>query len=230
MRQSGNRFSARIPPAIGTRSRCLRSCCGVAHGVEQNPGQPGGEGIVAGFSPSITLASSKRSQIISSNFSLSGVPTFVARARISGWPGLISSTGFDAGPSRPLSASIRSSRRSGPLSERRDKQGSSTACQRRVRPRPLHRELVSSVRKASQDRPPLEARLWPRPVAPFKGMDLMSAAPCVTDLKGLPSKPTAVATQKASTGSGNSKTSIPLARNPSSCGLADRRYKSSPRR
>ena len=34
-------------PALNfwTRSRCLRSCCGVAHGVEQNPGQPGGEGI-----------------------------------------------------------------------------------------------------------------------------------------------------------------------------------------
>jgi len=34
--------------------------------------------------------------------------------------------------------------------------------------------------------------------ASASGMALMSAAPCVTDLNGLPSKPAAVATQKAS--------------------------------
>ena len=36
----------------------------------------------AGFSPSITRASSKRSQIMSSNFSFSGAPIFAASARI----------------------------------------------------------------------------------------------------------------------------------------------------
>ena len=45
-------------------------------------------GASAGFSPSISRASSKRSQTISSNFSLSGAPTRAARAQISGWRGI----------------------------------------------------------------------------------------------------------------------------------------------
>ena len=68
-----------------------------------------------------------------------------------------------------------------------------------------------------------------RSVRPLdEAIDLMSAAPWLTDLNGLPSKPAAVETQKASTGSASSSTSTPRALNPSSWGLVASRLASSP--
>ena len=60
------------------------------------------------------------------------------------------------------------------------------------------------------------------------GISVRSAAPCVTDLSGLPSNCGAPITQKLSTGSVSRITSTPRARKPSSCGEASSRARSSP--
>ncbi len=152
-----------------------------------------------------------------------------ASAVTSGWLGLISRTGFVCAPSLPCCARIFSRRRSGPNSgairqaglsdSRSDARTSSTAS--------------SSVcfMKASRVATAGPTSLASGASEPSAiGTDLMSAAPWVTDLKGLPSKPAEFDTQKASTGSGSSRTSMPRALKPSSCGLACRRLMSSPRR
>ncbi len=60
------------------------------------------------------------------------------------------------------------------------------------------------------------------------GIAARSAAPCVTDLNGLPSKPAPRSPRSCRPGSGSSSTSMPRARKPSSCGEVSSRSRSSP--
>ena len=89
---------------------------------------------------------------------------------------------------------------------------------------PLARKQENSLTASA---PPAACCLRP---ASSRGMSARSAAPCVTDLNGLPSNEMPGMTQNVSTGSGNSSTSTPRARKPSRCGDDFSRAMSSPAR
>ncbi len=145
-----------------------------------------------------------------------------ARARrSSGWVGLISSTGFETPDAvgHVRRACVRAGGRDRCSGATRQAGAFGRADPRRAR----RRRPISSVcfMKAKSVATSAEGGSsgGRRRRLRRAGSALMSAAPWVTDLNGLPSKPSAVETQKASTGSGSSRTSMPRARKPSSCGL-----------
>src|SRR6202161_1506307 len=166
------------------------------------------------LAPSISRASSSTSQAASSISGLSA-PSLKrpASARVRGCVGLSSRIGFARSPSRPCAASIFSSWRSGPnsgairqatLSVRRSDARTSATSSPSVCLKKANNVATSPDASAGAFAPSARA------------IDLMSGAPRLTDLTGLPSKPAAVETQKASTGSASNSTSTPRALNPSS--------------
>src|SRR5262249_20386822 len=184
----------------------------------------------SGTSPSSMQASSNSSAARSLASSVRECACAVPRAATSGWRMLSSRIGFEPAP--PLwRASRRSNSRSGPLPPAtRQAALSVKRCEARTSETRSPSAAFTAAMTLASSAPSGFGASSAFVSASSLGTRPKSTSPWLSDLSGLPSKPSGSAVQNASTGSVSSSTSMPRARAASSFGLDLRRSALSPTR